>query len=97
MQKQAKYFDSPLMRESLKRYMRTQMTLKNIKYRELSERLAQMGVIQEERTLRNKINKGNLSAQLFAFILIALDVECFNTKELQNIFQFVENEHSSSN
>ena len=46
MQKEAKYFDSPSMRESLKRYMRTQMTLKNIKYRDLSERLAEMGVIQ---------------------------------------------------
>ena len=92
MQKETKYFDSPVMRESLKRYMRTQMTLKNIKYRELAERLEALGVHQEERTLRNKINKGNLGAQLFAFILIALEIECFNTNDLKSIFQSIEKE-----
>lgn len=92
MPQKTRYFDSPIMRESLKRYMRTQMALKDIKYRELSERLANMGIIQEERTLRNKVSKGNLGAQLFVFILIALKIENFKTKDLQDIFCSIEKE-----
>jgi len=94
MQNNVKYFDSASMRETLKRYIRTQMTLKNIKYRELSDRLAAIGVAQGERTLRNKVNKGNFGAQLFAFILIALDVENLDMRELQKLYQFIEDDES---
>lgn len=95
MLKHTKYFDSPDMRETLKRFMRTQMTLKNIKYKELSERLAKLGVNQEEAVLRTKINKGNLGAPLFAFILIALDMDSINIKDLQSIYQSVEKDNKS--
>lgn len=95
MLKRTKYFDSPDMRETLKRFMRTQMTLKNIKYKELSERLAKIGINQEEAALRNKINKGNLGAQLFVFILIALDMDTINIKDLKGIYQSVEKDNKT--
>jgi len=82
------------MRETLRRYIRTQMTMKNIKYRELSDRLAAIGVAQGERTLRNKVNKGNFGAQLFTFILIALDVEKVDMIELQKLYHAVKNDES---
>ena len=40
-----KFFDSPEMRETLHRLLRSQMALKGIDYNGLSQRLSMMGVV----------------------------------------------------
>ena len=67
-----KMFDSPAMRETLRRSIRAEMAYKGLEYRDLSERLQRLGVLQSEGNLRSKINNGSLGAQLFVFLLLAM-------------------------
>ena len=82
-----KFFDSPDMRQSLKRYLRAQMGIKGIDYRSLSRRLAELGVEQKEGTLRNKINKGTMGAQLLMYILLAMDIKSLDLSMIEEIMQ----------
>ena len=70
----AKLFDSPAMRETLRRLVRAEMAYKGMEYRDLSERLAELGVVQTEGNLRSKVNNGSLGAQLFVYLLMAMEV-----------------------
>ena len=85
-----KFFDSPEMRQTLKRYIRAQMSIKNIDYRSLSQRLAQLGVEQTEGTLRNKINKGNLGAQLFMYLLLAMEIKVMDLQQIAELLSEIE-------
>ena len=67
-----KLFDSPAMRETLRRTIRAEMAYKGFEYRDLAAKLADMGVRQTEANLRSKINNGSLGAQLFVFLLLAM-------------------------
>lgn len=87
-----KFFDSPAMRQTLKRYLRAQMGMKNIDYRSLSQRLAQLGVAQTEGTLRNKINKGNLGAQLLMYLLLAMEIKALDLQQLKGLLTEIEHE-----
>lgn len=80
-----KFFDSPDMRQVLKRYLRAQMGIKGIDYKSLSRRLAELGVEQKEGTLRNKINKGTMGAQLLMYILLAMDIKSLEMNQLEEI------------
>ncbi|MEM7003612.1 MAG: DUF6471 domain-containing protein [Pseudomonadota bacterium] len=71
----AKMFDSPEMRETLRRIIRSRMALKGFEYKDLSSALAELGVVQNESNLRSKVNNGSLGAQLFVYILMAMDTE----------------------
>ena len=91
-----KFFDSPEMRETLHRLLRSQMALKGIDYNGLSQRLARMGVAQSATNLRSKINHGTLGAQLFVFIQFALGFERLDMDSLRAIYQDVERDHSTT-
>ena len=78
----AKFFDSPEMREAIRRIIRSRMALKGVEYRELARRLGELGVIQHESNLRSKVNNGSLGAQLLLFILIALDMDALDLGEV---------------
>ena len=85
-----KLFDSPEMRETIHRLIRSQMALKGVDYRGLSERLEQMGVVQTAANLRSKINHGTLGAQLFVFIQLALEIKAFEIEAIRDILADVE-------
>ncbi len=70
----SKLFDSPAMRETVKRLLKSEMAIKGMDYRALSARLAEFGVLQTEANLRMKLSRGTLGAQLFVYILLALGV-----------------------
>lgn len=90
----AKLFDSPQMRETIRRIIRAQMALKGFEYRDLSQALAALGVVQNESNLRSKVNNGSLGAQLFVYILLALDVEVLDMQRIQGILTDVEQQQS---
>ncbi len=71
----AKFFDSPEMRESIRRFIRARMAYNGYEYKDLTRRLSELGVVQHESNLRSKVNNGSLGAQLFLYILLALDVD----------------------
>ncbi len=91
-----KFFDSPEMRETLHRLLRSQMALKGIDYNGLSQRLAMMGVAQTASNLRSKVNHGTLGAQLFVFIQFALGIEKLDMAGIKEIYQDVERDLDAS-
>ncbi|MCY4096387.1 MAG: DUF6471 domain-containing protein [Gammaproteobacteria bacterium] len=91
-----KFFDSPEMRETIHRLLRSQMALKGIDYNGLSQRLAMMGVAQTATNLRSKINHGTLGAQLFVFIQIALGIDRLDMESIRDIYRDVERDLDAS-
>ena len=91
-----KFFDSPEMRETLHRLLRSQMALKGIDYNGLSQRLAMMGVAQTPTNLRSKINHGTLGAQLFVFIQFALGIEKLDMNSVRDLYRDVERDLDAS-
>ena len=85
----AKLFDSPAMRETLRRIIRAQMAYKGMEYRDLAQALATIGVTQNESNLRSKVNNGALGAQLFVYLLLAMDVQQLDLDHTQKILDDV--------
>lgn len=81
----AKLFDSPDMRETIRRLIRARMAFKGYEYKDLSRALAELGVDQQESNLRSKVNNGSLGAQLFVYILLALDVSQLEMDHVREI------------
>ncbi len=86
----AKLFDSPEMREVLRRYIRSRMAYKGFEYKDLSQALGQLGVNQHESNLRSKINNGSLGAQLFLYIMMALDTHRVDMSDISEILDDVQ-------
>ncbi len=80
-----KLFDSPEMRETIRRYIRAQMAYKGFEYKDLSARLGVLGVVQTDSNLRSKVNNGSLGAQLFVYILMAMGVQHFDLEQMKQI------------
>lgn len=85
----AKFFDSPAMRESIRRLIRARMAYKGYEYKDLTRRLGEFGVVQHESNLRSKVNNGSLGAQLFLYILLALDVDVLNLGDVEALLDEV--------
>jgi len=85
----AKFFDSPAMRESIRRLIRARMAYKGYEYKDLTRRLGEFGVVQHESNLRSKVNNGSLGAQLFLYILLALDVDILNLADVETLLDEV--------
>ena len=86
----SKMFDSPEMRETIRRTIRAQMAYKGYEYRDLSRALAELGIEQAESNLRSKVNNGALGAQLFVYILMALDVQALDLAHVQKVLADVQ-------
>ena len=85
-----KLFDSPEMREAIRRLIRSQMAYKGFEYKDLANRLEDLGVHQAESNLRSKVNNGSLGAQLFVFILMALDVPKLDMGQIRELLDDIE-------
>jgi predicted NAD/FAD-binding protein len=85
----AKVFDSPSMRETLRRLIRSRMAYKGFEYKDLCRALEALGVHQNESNLRSKVNNGSLGAQLFMYILLAMDTPALDLRQVQEILEDV--------
>ena len=85
-------YDTPALREALKRLIRSQMVLKGMEYKELAERLQVMGINQRPGTLRTKITTGTLGGQLLLAILIAIGMRTLDLEQVQDVIEDIENE-----
>ncbi|MDH3282426.1 MAG: DUF6471 domain-containing protein [Gammaproteobacteria bacterium] len=85
-------FESPVMATAVRRLLRSQMAAKGIEYKDLANRLKELGVDQRESTLRSKINNGTLGAQLFVYIQLALGVRDLHLSQVNEILQDVRRE-----
>ena len=77
------------MRETIRRIIRSRMAYKGFEYRDLCEALEGLGVHQNESNLRSKVNNGSLGAQLFVYILMAMDVPALEFSQVQEILDDV--------
>lgn len=66
------------------------MVLKGVDYKDLSHRLAVLGVNQSAANLRSKVNHGTLGAQLFVFIQFALGVNELAIEDIQQLYADVD-------
>ncbi len=82
-------FDSPQMRETIRRLIRSRMAYKGFEYRDLARALKALGVTQTESNLRSKVNNGALGAQLFVYILLALDVRALQMDSVREVLEDV--------
>lgn len=73
--------------------VKAQMSVRGVKYQQLSERLAHIGVTQSADNLRNKVNKGIMGADLLLQILTVLNARPLDMQELQEILTDLEEEH----
>ena len=80
-----KLFDSPPMREAIRRLIRSRMAYKGYEYKDLASQLHELGVEQSESNLRSKVNNGSLGAQLFVYILLALDMPSLELSQVREI------------
>lgn len=62
------------------------MSRRGVRYQDLSDRLASVGIHQSADNLRNKVNKGILGADLLLQIMIVLNVRRIEREDLLDIF-----------
>ena len=59
----------------VKNILKAELKRKNVGYRELAERLEEMGVHESERNINNKISRGGFTAVFFVQCLEAIGVK----------------------
>lgn len=77
------------MRETIRRLIRARMAYKGFEYRDLAMALEQLGVHQNESNLRSKVNNGSLGAQLFVYILMAMNTSTLDMSQVREILDEV--------
>ena len=78
-------------RNTVQRLLKTEMSRHDVRYQELSERLAAIGVEQSADNLRNKVNKGILGADLLLQIMSVLNVKSLSMADIDEIVVDVKN------
>lgn len=87
----ANTYQDESMRKTLARYIRSQMDLAGITYKELCERLELKFNIQHNpATLRNKVNSGALGTQMFLFMLLCLEVDAVDMNVIGKVYKNLE-------
>lgn len=71
--------DEDALRPVIKGLLRSEMTKRNMTYKDLHEALSDLGVEEDERNLRNKIARGSFSATFLLQCLWAMNILTFET------------------
>lgn len=85
-------FNSPEMKETIRRIVRAQMVESSISYKQLAERLHDLGVQQTESTLRSKVNNASMGAQLFLYIQMALGIKVLDIAHVEEVLNVVKDD-----
>ncbi len=72
-------------RQLVSRLVKSEMTVRGVKYQTLSTRLEEIGVSQTADNLRNKVNKGIMGADLLLQILTVLNARAISSESLADI------------
>lgn len=73
-------------RQLVQRLLKAEMSKRAVKYQDLSDRLAIIGIVQSADNLRNKVNKGILGADLLLQIMFVLNVRRLGREEILDVF-----------
>ncbi len=88
------YINNPLWGKAVSRLLKSEMAAKGMKYKDLQKELAAIGTHQTDGNLRQKINRGQLSAQLLLQLLIVLKVDSLEISQVKSIIKHLQNEES---
>lgn len=77
-------------RQVVQRLLKSDMSRRGVKYQDLSDRLASIGVNQSADNLRNKVNKGILGADLLLQIMYVLNMPSISRETIGDILQDLE-------
>ncbi|WP_414828071.1 DUF6471 domain-containing protein [Alteromonas sp. H39] len=77
-------------RQVVQRVVKSEMSMRGVKYQGLSERLAEIGVDQSADNLRNKINKGIMGADLLLQVMMVLNARPLSTDTVREILNDLE-------
>lgn len=77
-------------RQVVQRVVKSEMSMRGVKYQGLSERLAEIGIDQSADNLRNKINKGIMGADLLLQVMMVLNARPLSTETLREILNDLE-------
>lgn len=72
-------------RLTVQRIIKSEMSVRGVKYQGLSDRLAEIGVSQTADNLRNKVNKGIMGADLFLQIMCVLNARPLDMETVKDI------------
>ena len=72
-------------RQLVSRLVKSEMTVRGVKYQTLSTRLEEIGVSQTADNLRNKVNKGIMGADLLLQIFTVLNARAISSESLADI------------
>ncbi|MCG7648597.1 MULTISPECIES: DUF6471 domain-containing protein [Alteromonas] len=72
-------------RQTVARVVKSEMSVRGVKYQALSQRLEEIGVEQSADNLRNKVNKGIMGADLLLQILYVLKARPLDGALLEEI------------
>ena len=73
------------IKAALARFIKAEMAKKSFKYKDLQDKLKAQEIDLSEANLRGKINKGLIPADLLIMILVALEVETFELKDVMEL------------
>ena len=79
-------------RQAVQRIVKSEMSVRGVKYQGLSDRLAEIGIEQSADNLRNKVNKGIMGADLLLQILMLLNARPLTMENLVEILTDLERE-----
>jgi hypothetical protein len=72
-------------RQTVARVVKSEMSVRGVKYQTLSQRLEEIGIDQSADNLRNKVNKGIMGADLLLQILYVLKARPIDSALLEEI------------
>ena len=72
-------------RQTVARVVKSEMSVRGVKYQTLSQRLEEIGIEQSADNLRNKVNKGIMGADLLLQILYVLKARPIDSALLDEI------------
>ncbi len=72
-------------RQAVARVVKSEMSVRGVKYQTLSQRLEEIGIDQSADNLRNKVNKGIMGADLLLQILYVLKARPIDSTLLEEI------------
>jgi len=92
----ANVYQHPAMRQALARTIRANMELAGMTYRDLCRCIEdRFGIEHHPDTLRNKVNTGALGAQMFLFMMMAMETEKNPIHDVERIFTRIQQDRQN--
>lgn len=86
------YVNDPQWGKVVSRFIKSEMAIKDMKYKDLQKGLAKLGTHQTDSNLRQKVNRGQFSAQLFLQLLVVLDIQHLEIAKIKQIVRHLQSQ-----